>query len=100
MDEHRQRRAHERDPSTTPYHEAARELERPAALVHEATSTEERMAEDRSRREGHGPDATPGVRRAAGGSGLSVHAVPDTRLRLAVGSACGRMEGTAWVTAR
>ena len=42
-------------PSTTPYHEAARELERLASLVYEATSAEERVAEDRSRREGHGP---------------------------------------------
>lgn len=33
-------------PSTPPYHRAARELERLAGLVYEATSTEERVAED------------------------------------------------------
>jgi len=44
-------------PSTPPYHRAARELERLASLVHEATSGEERMADDeaqRKRREAHG----------------------------------------------
>jgi hypothetical protein len=44
-------------PSTPPYHRAARELERLASLVFEATSAEERMAEDealRKRREPHG----------------------------------------------
>lgn len=33
-------------PSTPPYHRAARELERLASLVQQATSAEERMAED------------------------------------------------------
>ncbi|CAN5685641.1 hypothetical protein BH23CHL8_BH23CHL8_23090 [soil metagenome] len=33
-------------PSTPPYHRAARELERLAGLVYEATSAEERVAED------------------------------------------------------
>ena len=44
-------------PSTPPYHRAARELERLASLVYEATSAEERMADDearRKRREPHG----------------------------------------------
>ena len=44
-------------PSTPPYHRAARELERLASLVYEATSAEERMAEDeaqRKQREPHG----------------------------------------------
>jgi hypothetical protein len=44
-------------PSTPPYHRAARELERLASLVYEATSAEERVAEDkaqRKRREPHG----------------------------------------------
>jgi hypothetical protein len=44
-------------PSTPRYHRAARELERLASLVYEATSAEERMAEDeaqRKRRELHG----------------------------------------------
>jgi len=39
-------------PSTPPYQRAARELERLATLVHEATSAEERMAEDEARRKG------------------------------------------------
>lgn len=42
-------------PSTPPYHEAARELERLASLVYEATSTEERIAEDDAQRERRGP---------------------------------------------
>lgn len=49
-------------PSTPPYHRAARELERLASLVYEATSAEERMAEDeaqRKRREPRG-DASRG----------------------------------------
>ena len=37
-------------PSTLPYHRAARELERLASLVHEATSAEDRMADDEARR--------------------------------------------------
>jgi hypothetical protein len=37
-------------PSTPPYHEAARELKRLASLVYEATSAEERMAEDETLR--------------------------------------------------
>jgi hypothetical protein len=40
-------------PSTPAYHRAARELERLAALVYEATSSEERAAEDVALR-GHG----------------------------------------------
>ena len=44
-------------PSTPPYHRAARELERLASLVYEATSAEERMAEDAARRE---PERRPG----------------------------------------
>ena len=44
-------------PSTPPYHRAARELERLASLVYDATNAEERMAEgeaQRKRREPHG----------------------------------------------
>lgn len=37
-------------PSTPPYHRAARELERLASLVQQATSAEERMAEDVAQR--------------------------------------------------
>lgn len=37
-------------PSTPRYHQAARELERLASLVHEATCAEERMAEDEAQR--------------------------------------------------
>lgn len=37
-------------PSTPPYHRAARELERLAGLVYEATSAEERVAEDEALR--------------------------------------------------
>ncbi|MEO6350423.1 MAG: hypothetical protein ABIP53_07210 [Candidatus Limnocylindrales bacterium] len=42
-------------PSTAPYHRAARELERLAAMVHEVTSAEERMAEDDAQRKQRGP---------------------------------------------
>jgi len=41
-------------PSTPPYHRAARELERLASLVREATSAEERMAEDEAQRQAAG----------------------------------------------
>ena len=37
-------------PSTPPYHRAARELERLASLVHQATSAQERTAEDEALR--------------------------------------------------
>ena len=40
-------------PSTPPYHKAARELERLAGLVYEATSAGERIAEDGALREEH-----------------------------------------------
>lgn len=42
-------------PSTPPYHRAARELERLASLVFEATSAEERLAEDGARRKPREP---------------------------------------------
>lgn len=46
-------------PSTPPYHRAARELERLAGLVYEATNTEERVAEDEAlrKRDGRVTDA-------------------------------------------
>ena len=49
-------------PSTPPYHRAARELERLASLVHEATSAEERVAaqEAQSRRGEPRGDASRG----------------------------------------
>jgi hypothetical protein len=42
-------------PSTPPYHRAARELERLATLVQEATSAEERVAEDQAKRQRREP---------------------------------------------
>ena len=47
-------------PSTPPYHRAARELERLAALVFEATSVEERLAEDAARRKRRQPHGDAG----------------------------------------
>jgi hypothetical protein len=44
-------------PSTPPYHRAARELERLASLVYDATRAEERTAEDEARRDGYGDGA-------------------------------------------
>jgi hypothetical protein len=41
-------------PSTPPYHRAARELERLASLVHDATSAEERVAEYEAQRKERG----------------------------------------------
>ena len=46
-------------PSTPPYHRAARELERLAGLVYEATSTEERIAEDAALRRSDGHAVLP-----------------------------------------
>ena len=43
-------------PSTPPYHRAARELERLAGLVYEATSAGERIAEDGALRAQDGKD--------------------------------------------
>lgn len=43
-------------PSTPPYHRAARELERLASLVYEATCAEERMADDEAQRRRREPN--------------------------------------------
>ena len=51
-------------PSTPPYHRAARELERLASLVYEATSAAERIAEDAALK---ATDESNGAARADGG---------------------------------